>query len=428
MKSQKFMKKTFLLALAGLAALTTIFNASALGVGDAAPPLKVSKWVKGEAVAKLTTNKTYVVEFWATWCGPCRTSIPHLTELAHQFTNVTFIGVDVWERGPDKDATVAKFITMMGAMMDYRVAMDTEDGDMANNWMKAAEQNGIPAAFVVQDGKIIWIGHPMSGLEETLKEAASGKFDLEKSRKRADAMSKVESFYKRAMLDPEDPGLAQDGNDLETLDRELGGILPGGKKFNAQEILAQVKFQKAMRAYQTAIGSSTNAAEIAYLEAAARAAAPKEVNFDDYKKQATKYAAEMKETQQVSRIFAEYVTAAGENGNQEKAAELGKQLGDLKLKNPELLNALAWAILTDESFKTRDVALATKLARSAVDNSEGKNAAVLDTYSRALFDSGKVAEAVENQKKAVATCTNNDEKAELEATLKKYQAAADKAK
>jgi len=422
------MKKTFFLALIGLASLAFAASTNALGVGDPAPALKVSKWVKGEAVAKLATNQTYVVEFWATWCGPCRASIPHLTELAHQFTNVTFIGVDVWEQGPDKEANVTKFLKQMGDKMDYHVAMDTEDGDMADHWMKAAGQNGIPAAFVVQGGKIIWIGHPMSGLEETLKEVASGKFDLAKSVKRAEAMSKVEAFYKAAMLDPEDPEVAKEARELEALDQELGGFLPGGTRFDTQEILAQVKFQKAMGAYQKAAATSTNEAEIAQLEAAARSVAPKEINFDEYKNQLAQRAATMKEAQQMARLFAEYATAIGENGNAEKAAELGKQLGDLKLQNPELLNALAWAILTEESFKIRDLALATKLAKSAVDITDGKSAAMLDTYARALFDSGKITAALETQTKSVAAASNDDEKAGLEATLKKYQAAADMAK
>jgi len=42
-------------------------------------------------------DKTYVVEFWATWCGPCKATIPHLTKLQKEHPDVTFIGVSVFE-------------------------------------------------------------------------------------------------------------------------------------------------------------------------------------------------------------------------------------------------------------------------------------------------------------------------------------------
>jgi thiol-disulfide isomerase/thioredoxin len=171
---------TLLLAGLTLTAALTINAASTLQVGSPAPALKANTWVKGDAVAKFEAGKVYVVEFWATWCPPCRKSIPHLTKLAGEFQGkVSFIGVSVWEREKDEKAReqkVATFVKGMGDQMNYTVATDTAEQFMAKNWMQAAGQNGIPTAFVVgKDGKIAWIGHPMDGLDQALKKATAAQ-------------------------------------------------------------------------------------------------------------------------------------------------------------------------------------------------------------------------------------------------------------
>lgn len=154
---------------------------AALTVGDPAPKLDTGAWVQGEPVKDFNSNHVYIVEFWATWCGPCRASIPHLNELYEKFKDqgLIAIGQDIWEN--DEDA-VAPFVKKMGDQMTYRVALDNKTGDskgvMAKTWMEAAGQNGIPTAFVInRQGRIAWIGHPMGLREQVLGEIMAGTFD-----------------------------------------------------------------------------------------------------------------------------------------------------------------------------------------------------------------------------------------------------------
>ena len=92
-----------------------------LRVGEPAPKIEVAKWVKGSPTKGFELGKVYVVEFWATWCPPCRTSIPHLTELQKKYGNtVSFNGIGVFQREA-KDAYI-------GSVEEVRHRDGAEDG------------------------------------------------------------------------------------------------------------------------------------------------------------------------------------------------------------------------------------------------------------------------------------------------------------
>jgi len=169
----------FLAMLAALATLAlTTFAQPRLAAGDPAPPLEIGAWVKGEPVTEFREGQVYVVEFWATWCPPCRKSIPHLTELQKKHKDaVTIVGVSAQDARGETLDKVRSFVAERAETMDYTVAFD--DGSKTNEaYMVAARQRGIPTAFVIdQRGRVAWIGHPLMGLDDVLDRVLAGTFN-----------------------------------------------------------------------------------------------------------------------------------------------------------------------------------------------------------------------------------------------------------
>ena len=192
----------FAIALVAVALFHSTAQAGRLVVGDPAPKVKVKKFVKGAPVNRFEKGKLYVVEFWATWCVPCRESIPHLTEMARRYKDVTFLGVSIWE---EDQRLVEPFVTKMGAQMDYHIAMDAvpsgidnHKGPMAVQWMEAAAQPGIPTAFIInKEGRVAWIGSPMV-MGDPLAKIVAGHWDIAaaaaKSRKEESVARKVRAL------------------------------------------------------------------------------------------------------------------------------------------------------------------------------------------------------------------------------------------
>jgi thiol-disulfide isomerase/thioredoxin len=356
-----------LLAALALGFAATQARAESLGIGDPAPKLEVKSFVKGEPVTGFEPGKNYVIEFWATWCGPCRTSIPHLTELQKKNSDVTFIGISIWE---EDQAKVKPFVQEMGDKMAYRVAVDVvpdkekaDQGAMAKNWMAAAERNGIPTAFIInKEGKIAWIGHPME-MDKPLEKVVSGSWDLkvarEEYRKAAEQQAKLQKFQAKFA----EATQSSDPKKLVAVVEEIVGEVP---------------------ALEAQLGSA-------------------------------KLTALIKLDQQDKAL--EYAQKLGKSALSESAQGLNMLAWSI--------------VDPDAGIKPSPklIEFAVETARRADEMADAKDAGVADTLAKAYFDSGNAAKALENQERAVRLAKGSPYEAqidEMKERLVKYKKAAEK--
>ena len=117
-------------------------------LGQPAPQLEVQKWLTDKPPAG--DGRFRVIDFWATWCGPCRKAIPELNQIRRQFGDrVDVIGIS------DESESVVR--AMRDPAIDYFVGIDT----LART-KKALEVAGIPHVIIVDPSGIVrWEGYPL---------------------------------------------------------------------------------------------------------------------------------------------------------------------------------------------------------------------------------------------------------------------------
>jgi len=155
------MNKTLALALVCLLAASTSFGAekqlwAKSFLNQKAPDLVVEKWLTKEPDRK---GKFVLVDFWATWCGPCRKAIPELNALHKKFGDrLVVIGLS--------DEPESKVKAMADPVIEYFSAIDTQA-----RTKKVVEVKGIPHVMLIDpQGIVRWEGFPLlDGYELTEK-------------------------------------------------------------------------------------------------------------------------------------------------------------------------------------------------------------------------------------------------------------------
>ena len=111
-------------------------------------------------------GKTVVLDFWATWCGPCQMSMPHLEKVYQQVKdkNVAVLGVCVWDKKPEYD----KWVAAKKGTYNFPTAFDPAAQEQDSIASKLYHVSGIPTQYVIdKDGKIAasTVGYDEGGTE-----------------------------------------------------------------------------------------------------------------------------------------------------------------------------------------------------------------------------------------------------------------------
>ncbi len=288
---------------------TLAFGATAAaqqGSFPKAPSLQVETWVKGPKTAlKGGPDRIFMIEMWATWCGPCIDAMPHLAELQRKHADRLHVVALTEEEARIVKPFVAK------TDMPFSVAVD-KNGVTTAAYRDAFDFRGIPTTFIVSQGQVLWHGHP------------------------------------------------------NEVDMVLPFILAGTWTPDSLAQFQQLRLDMQAFTRQLSEGKKLEGTLAAQGEAILKAGAP----------------------------------------------------------YPSMLNEVAWYLLTEVDEARRPGDLTFRMAKAANDGAKGQNAAIMDTYALALFQAGRVDEAITLQTKALSMCRAAGQRCDsFEKTLRRYQSA-----
>lgn len=145
-------------------------------------PLFTLKDTTGKAVSLASLKgKVVVIDFWATWCGPCKASFPGMQMAVNKYKDspdVKFLFIDTWETDKNYLAGVEKFITDNHYSFDVLMDEKGDDGRQSKV-VSQFKVDGIPTKFVIDpNGNIRFKKVGFSGSAEGVRDEVSAMIEM----------------------------------------------------------------------------------------------------------------------------------------------------------------------------------------------------------------------------------------------------------
>lgn len=149
----------------------SIIYSQALKVGDQVGEITISDWIANVPDDRTLEGKAILLEFWATWCGPCIRAVPHLNELQAEYAGDNFLFLSMTYESQEKVERLLKKV-------DFKTIVVSDQSK--KTWRLFSDDYNkllpIPTTVLIdEEGRVKWIGSPEEVNTNLLDDFLAGK-------------------------------------------------------------------------------------------------------------------------------------------------------------------------------------------------------------------------------------------------------------